>query len=417
MISNRARRLLAGGGIIAIAMAIMNVATYGFTMIAANLLGPQSYGAFAALMNLLLVVSVASLGLQSAAARRIASDPDHVAQIEWSILDLTKRVSLPLGLLLMACSPLIMWVLKLENIWQALIVGIAAVPLTYQGAQMGILQGERRWGALSLMYLAASLPRLIVGTALIVVEPSATWALIGVTVGYFAPVVVGWWALRGHRKGAVIAEHSRRNMARETVRNSQALLAFFVLCNVDIVVARNVVDAHDSGLYASGLILTKVMLFLPQFVVVVAFPAMSTAAERIKALTRGLGLIAVIGVLGTLASWLLADVALIFIGGPEFAEVKGSLWLFALLGTVLSMLQLLVYSALAQQMGRASVLMWLGLVLLVTIGMMTSSFTALVAVVTGVDCVLLIALLALAVRSGSREATPDAEDAQVKTGA
>ena len=64
---------------------------------------------------------------------------------------------------------------------------------------------------------------------------------------------------------------------RETFHNSQVLLAFFALSNADIVIARNVLDEHDAGLYAGGLILTKAMLFLPQFVVVVAFPSMSTA--------------------------------------------------------------------------------------------------------------------------------------------
>ena len=63
------------------------------------------------------------------------------------------------------------------------------------------------------------------------------------------------------------------------------LLAFFALSNVDIVIARNVLDEHDAGLYAGGLILTKAVLFLPQFVVVIAFPSMATQAERRRALT------------------------------------------------------------------------------------------------------------------------------------
>ena len=36
-------------------------------------------------------------------------------------------------------------------------------------------------------------------------------------------------------------------------------------------------EDQPAGLYAGGLILTKALLFLPQFVVVVAFPSMSTA--------------------------------------------------------------------------------------------------------------------------------------------
>ena len=88
-------------------------------------------------------------------------------------------------------------------------------------------------------------------------------------------------------------------MIRESILNSSVLLAFFALSNADIVVARNVLDEHDAGLYAGGLILTKAVLFLPQFVVVIAFPSMSTSSERRRALTLSLSLVAVLGALTT----------------------------------------------------------------------------------------------------------------------
>lgn len=390
---------MTGGGVIAVAMAVMNVASYAFTMLAANFLGTQAYGAFAAVMNLLLVFSVASLGLQATAARRIASDPGHVAQIEGAILGLSKRVVVPLGLLLVATAPLVQKLLKLDSLLPAVIAALATIPLTIMGGQAGILQGERRWGALALVYLAAGVPRLLVGTALLLWRPTETWALVGVAVGMLVPTLVGGWALRHERARAERSEkHSVRSLVTETVHNSQALLAFFALSNVDIMVARNVVDAHESGLYASGLILTKAMVFLPQFVVVVAFPAMSTPAQRMKALARGLGAIAALGAVGTLAAWLLSDVALVFIGGAEFAEVRSTLWIFALIGTALSMLQLLIYSALAQQTVRASIAMWVALAVMVAAGLQTASFTQLAVVVLVIDAVLLAPLLYLAVR-------------------
>ena len=46
-------------GVIAVAMGVMNLGTYGFTIIAARLLGPREYGAVAALMGLLLIALVA----------------------------------------------------------------------------------------------------------------------------------------------------------------------------------------------------------------------------------------------------------------------------------------------------------------------------------------------------------------------
>ena len=107
------------------------------------------------------------------------------------------------------------------------------------------------------------------------------------------------------------------------------------------------------------------MLFLPQFVVVVAFPSMSTAHERRRALTRGLALIAGLGRRGARLARLLPGLALVFVGGAEYAEIADQLWLFAVLGTVLSMLQLLVYAVLARQGTRSVCLVWVALVLLV----------------------------------------------------
>src|SRR3546814_6813259 len=85
--------------------------------------------------------------------------------------------------------------------------------------------------------------------------------MIAVVIGQFVPVVVGWLALRHARTpGEHSDRHSIRPMIRETVLNSQALLAFFALSNADVIVARNVLDEHDAGLYAGGLILTKAVL-------------------------------------------------------------------------------------------------------------------------------------------------------------
>ncbi len=63
------------GAAIAVAMGVMNVATYIFQMVTARVLGPQDFGAFAALMNVLLVVGVMSLAVQATAARRISASP------------------------------------------------------------------------------------------------------------------------------------------------------------------------------------------------------------------------------------------------------------------------------------------------------------------------------------------------------
>ena len=123
-----------------------------------------------------------------------------------------------------------------------------------------------------------------------------------------------------------------------------------------------VLDSHDAGLYAGGLILVKSLLFLPQFVIVVAFPSLSTAHARRTALTRSVALVLGLGAVGTVAAWALSGVALVFVGGQEYAEIQDQLWLFAVLGTVLSTIQLLIYSVVARQSRRTVYLVWAALV-------------------------------------------------------
>jgi len=385
-----------GGVHIAVAMAVMNVASYGFTILAARLLGPVQYGGVAAVMNLLLVVSVVALALQATAARRISADLDHVAQIERGVLRVTWHAAFAVGGVLLLLSPLVAQLLRLESLATAVLVALTAVPVTAMGGQAGVLQGERRWRALGAVYVAAGVPRLVIGVGLMLWRPTELLAVLAVALGCVAPVVVGWWALRHERAPGSEADHHRgRAILTEALVNSQALLAFCALANLDVVVARNALTPHDSGLYAGGLILTKAMLFLPQFVVVVAFPALASARDGVRALSRSMGSILALGAVGTLACWLLPDLALVFVGGDAYAQISDRLWLFALLGTTLAALQLLVYAVIARQGRRSSLLVWLGLVAMLVIGASADSLTGLVVRVLVVHGALLVALLAL----------------------
>jgi O-antigen/teichoic acid export membrane protein len=395
------------GSAVAVATSVMNVATYGFTMLAARIIGPSEYGAFVACLNLLVILQVVALGLQTTAARRIAVDLGNVATIEGAILRTTTRVSVAVGALLLVLVPAVDALLNLDSLATAAVVAVAAVPLTLAGGQAGILQGERRWGALALFYVAGGVPRLVVGTAIILWRPDATSAILGVGLGYLFPLMVGWWALRHRRTPeSVAAEHSARSLLVESAHNAQVLFAYFALSSVDIMIARQVLDDHDAGLYASGLIMAKVMLFLPQFVVIVAFPDMASPASRRRALVRSLLLVAALGVVMVVAARVLSGLAMVFVGGAEFGEVEDLLWVFAVLGTLLAMLQLQVYAVLARQGRRTVVLVWAALAVVVVLGLRTDSVIGLVSVVVTVDAVLLSVLTVASLRL-AREPEPE----------
>jgi O-antigen/teichoic acid export membrane protein len=384
---------LRGRSGIAVAMGVMSLATYGFTVVAARILGPEPYGAVASLMATLLVIGVIQLGLQATAARRIAAEPEHVAQIERAVLRVTYRSAATLGGLLLLATPVLSHLLRLDSWPTAALVAVAAVPLTVMGGQAGILQGERRWLALSAVYVAAGVPRLLLGAALMWWHPTEWSAMLGVAIAAFAPVAVGWWVLRSERPTVHWSmRHRRTDILREVVHNSVALFAFFALSNADVIVARNVLDAQQAGLYAGGLIMTKAVLFLPQFVVVIAFPSMSTVRARRRALVRGLTLAGGLGLAASVGAAVLSELGLVFVGGAEYTEIRDRLWVFALLGTALAMLQLLVYSVLARRGQRSIFAIWAALAALVAGGSQMTDLSALLVYVLTVDAALLTAL-------------------------
>lgn len=400
-------RLLRSTAGIALAMAVMNVGTYAFQMVAARLLGPAQYGAVASMLALLMVLAVLQLGLQATAARRISAAPGDVAAIEQTVLTAAWRAGGILGLVALAAAPAIWQLLRLDGLAPAILLALCVVPVTVMGGQAGILQGERRWLPLSLVYVAVGVPRVVIGAAFLLVSPSETSAMCGLLLASWVPVAVGSWTLR--RRRPVVLAHGReerRDLLRETGSSSVALLAFIALSNLDVVVARGALDEHDAGLYAGGLIVAKAVLFLPQFAVVVLFPSMSTHGESRAAVLKGLSFLGAIGAIAVIATSVLSDLALVFIGGDEYAEVRDRLWLFAVLGALLAVLQLLVYAGLARRGRATTYLVTVGVVVMMAAGSAAADPAALATIVAVVDGILVTVLLALQLLRHRRDQAP-----------
>lgn len=408
------------------AIALMNVTTYGLTLATARVLGPDQFGQFSSVLGALIVVNVVSLALQATGARRVSTSPDQRHEIERTVLRATALCALGVTATTLLAAPVVSAGLRLDSPVGAVAMAVAAGLLTLMGGQAGILQGEQRWLPLAGVYAAMGTARLVCGGLALLVDRSAAAALVGVAVGAALPVAVAAVALRRPSRGAVRAPvgaepasswraWERGGIAREVVHSAHALLAFFAVSNVDVLLARAMLDPVSAGHYAAGLVLTKAMLFLPQFVVIVLFPAMARSNGGRRTHVLGLGAILGLGVVAASAVLALSGLALAFVGGAAYAPVRGALPLFAVLGTVLAMVQLLVYSALAQRHPRAVVSLWLALAATVALTPLVGTATGLLAVKLGVDVVLLVVLavhlLVVTRRDGEAAAPPVVEPA------
>ncbi|MCR4512312.1 lipopolysaccharide biosynthesis protein [Aeromicrobium sp. 50.2.37] len=379
---------LSSGSTVALGMMGMNVAIYGFTVAAARSLVPAELGALVALLGILLMGNVVSLGIQAVTARRIAVAPDDRADVVGVVVRVTAAAALAVGAVVALLSVVLVPLLRLDSPWPIILAGLTLVPLTVMGAQAGVAQGSERWGSLTAIYLANGLGRLVLGTAAILVEPSATSAMVGIALGAWVPVLVGAPLLRGH----VLHPHgiSRRPLVREAVLGSHALLAYFVLSSLDALVARNRFEAHEAGLYAAGLILSKAALFAPQFVSVVLFPDLARDETR-RARNQAVLAVAGLGALAVVATALLPRLALVLVGGERYDEIAGRLWLFALAGSCLAVVHLLVFDALARHAHGVVVLVWAGAAVVVGVAYgLDVHLTGLVTTVASVSAVLAV---------------------------
>ncbi|WP_293785716.1 lipopolysaccharide biosynthesis protein [uncultured Aeromicrobium sp.] len=388
---------LASATLVAAAMMVMNVVTYGFNLVAARLLIPAEFGAVTALLSIILVANVVSLGLQATIARRLSvAPPADRPAIIGAASRVTWSVSLGVGVVVASGTVVMTPLLRLDSPVPVLLCGAMIVPLTVMGAQAGVAQGTERWHKLSAIYLGNGFGRLIGGCTGIVLMPTATGAMLGLAIGAWLPVIAGLGLLR------VRGEHDDvRLLLTETAGSAFALLSYFVLSNADALIARNLFDPHDSGLYAAGLILTKATLFLPQFVSVVFFPTLSrdeTHRSRLLAAAS----VALLGACVIGGSLLAPQLALALVGGPQYAEIVDALWLFALSGSFLALAHMLVFDALARRAKGATGLIWATLAILVTLAysldVETTGLVLIVAGCSGTLCALLLALPVLTER-------------------
>jgi O-antigen/teichoic acid export membrane protein len=364
-------RRFRGATLVAAGMAVMNIGGYAFTLIAVHRVAPADFGALTALIGLILIGNVAALGLQATGARRIATltatDPSGHDVLAASLLRAGAYTAAALSALSLLLTPLMMWLLHIDSVISVLLVAPSLGLLTLMGAQAGVLQGGKHWRELALLYASFGIGRLVFAFVGLAISPDLLGAMIGFALSTAVPVLLAGWMLRGGGHGS---SAEVRRVLSETVHGTHVLLAFFAVANADVLLARTMLDEHDSGIYAAGVIVAKACLFVPQFVSVVVFPSLATNPGDTRRLRQAVIAVAGFGVCAVAGAALLPDLVVAVVGGSEYAEIGPIAWMFAAAGSAYAVLQLVVYAAIAQQERRAAIVIWVGLALFVAVAVL-----------------------------------------------
>jgi O-antigen/teichoic acid export membrane protein len=169
-------------------------------------------------------------------------------------------------------------------------------------------------------------------------------------------------------------------MLAEVGHVAHALLALYVLTNLDVLLARHYLSAYEAGLFAAGAIVAKVAFWLPHFVTVVALPRLADRSRRGPALRVAATATIIVGMAAAVVTAAAGSAVVLIVSGPAYAPLSSFVWLFALEGSLFAMAQLYLYGRLSRQDRGAVLAVWAA-VLLLTLGVVTvghSSATSIV---------------------------------------
>lgn len=397
---------VAGMTMVTLGAMTANIASYLLHLPAGRWLGPAGYGEFASLLAAQLVLAVPALALQTVIAREAVHGAGTAV-----LRRLGYRCALIAAVVALALVPVVSWALD-TSIAGAFGSLVTAPLLVLLAAEQGLLQGRARFAALSVVLAAAGIAKVVPAVAVLAAGGGPGSALLAGAVGTgVVAVAAALFVGRGEPPvdGADAVPHTPDAVphlpgAAAVLRASQVQLALIALTSLDLMLARMLLDADSAGLYALGAVATKVAFWLPQAVGVVLYPRMANPAESASAVRSALAVLVGLGAALVAAAAICAPVVPILVG-DAYEPVQSLLWLFALQGACLAVLQGALLSAIAGDRTSLAGVAWAGLIVeAVLMATVASTMEQFIAVAVGVAAVTAAVVSVLAVRGAAAAA-------------
>ncbi|MET8151935.1 polysaccharide biosynthesis protein [Actinoplanes sp. NPDC049668] len=352
-VTARSRRRIGVAGIaVAVAGAVTNALGYLVPVLGARQLSAGDLGALATVLAISAIAGVPGMGLQIAVAVHRARHPGAAAgRIGW----LTAAASAGAVVLLAPVAGPLLDLPPTVTLLLAAYTGGAVVA----GRWLGELQGDERFLrlAVGMAVLAAGRYGGMIAGLLFGFGLTGSLLVGTATVLLMLPVLAALARVPGARPD----DHGIT--ARQVFTACSATLAMLAVSYADLILARDLLPAAESGAYAVGTVLTKGALWAPQVVTVLALPRFAQGSRR--ALALAVGVVAGCGALLVAASALAGGLAFRLAGGPGYAELGRYAPVFAATGALYAILFVLVNAQVAAGARWPSAPLWVATAALV----------------------------------------------------
>lgn len=386
---------VAGMTMVTIGSMTANIASYLLHLPASRLLGVERYGEFASLLAAQLVLAVPALALQSVVAREVVRGR---GRRELRVLGY--RCAAVVAVLAFAAAPVVAYAMSTSVLATASALVVAPL-LVLLATEQGLLQGTGRFGRLSIVLASAGLGKVVPAVVVLLLGGGPGIVLAASAAGT-GIVAVGARLLD---PGAAGGTGGVRIGVGTVLRASQVQLVLILLSSVDLILARAGLSESDAGIYALGAVATKAAFWLPQAVGVVLYPRMADPAQSAGALRSAMAVVAGIGATLVVGAALASGLVTV-LAGQDYAAVQGYLWIFALQGAALAVLQGVLLWAIAGERTMLAAIAWFGLLiellLLVVVASTLAQFIVVAASVATATTVIVAAVALLDRRQGTR---------------
>lgn len=335
---------------------------YASNIVFSHLLTTGSYGSLTALLAFVTIVAVPTGASQTVIAERVTLmlSRGEQGQARYLIRHAGAHVLVIATIVTVvycACIPLVKKLLGLEAVGPA----IALAPLMFVTflipVAYGVLQGMERFVALGVALLGVAFGRLLVGVPwTLLAGGGAGGPLLGQALGSFLVLVLVAWLVRDHLIGSGSGA-ARTGLRR--VPNTRALvaggafIAFALLSNLDVVLARLFLSPSASGEYAALVTIEKLVIFLPAAVAVVMVPRATRAhhgeGSAAAVLRTAALLVAFTTLVVAIPAALLPELVIKTMFGAKYVGAAGGVLPIVIAGTGLALIYLLVVYTVAIQ--------------------------------------------------------------------
>jgi O-antigen/teichoic acid export membrane protein len=266
---------------------VASITNYGSNIVFSRLLSPASYGDLTALIAFVVIAAVPTGAAQTVVAERIAvllSEGKH-GRVRYLIRHAVAHVAMIaviLGLLYTACIPLIKVALGLQAVGPALALAPLLVLSFFIPVAYGILQGMERFIALGLLMLAVASSRIVIGVPWTLAGGGAGGPLLGQAVGSLLALLATAWLIRRYllsRGTGAASSGLRRRPDSRALTAGGAFIAFALISNLDVLLAKLLLSPHAAGEYAALVTIEKIVIFLPSAIAVVMVPSAAKARQ------------------------------------------------------------------------------------------------------------------------------------------